>query len=123
MMLLVMREEGAPPGEVAEIVDADTVEVYVQFTHVLDDPTTECLEELGVTFHREGGIVVHVGTVYSAEVPWDVLCSLAEREEVHSIESAWKPGLVPPSAGDRATILANGAPAPAGHDEGKEGAM
>jgi hypothetical protein len=122
-MLLSMREEGHPQGEAAEIVDADTVQVYIHFTYVLDDPTTECIEELGVTFHREDGIVVHVGKVYSSEVPWDALCSLAEREDVQSIESAWKPGLVPPSAGDRATILANGASAPKGHDEGREGAM
>jgi hypothetical protein len=119
MMLLIMREEGAPPGRALEIVSADSVEVYLQFSHVLDDPATERVEELGVTFHREGGMVVHVGTVYSAEVPWDALCALAEREDVHSIESAWKPDLVPPGAGDRATILAHSAPRAAGHDQVK----
>jgi hypothetical protein len=41
-----------------------------------------------------------VGTIYSADVPWEALCALAEREEVQSIEPAWKPGLEPPGAGD-----------------------
>jgi hypothetical protein len=116
-MLLTMREEGAPPGGVSEIVRADTVEVYVQFSQILDDPTTQRMEELGVAFHREGGVAIHIDTVYSAEVPWEVLCSLAEREQVLSIESAWKPDFVPPGAGDRSIVPAHGAPAPAGHDK------
>lgn len=122
-MMLAMRNEGTPSGELAEIVSADAVEVYIQFTDFLDDSSIETLEALGITFHRQEGAVVHVGTIYSADVLWESLHGLAEREEVQTIESAWKPGLTPPGAGVSAVARAR-APCPrTGDDQRKEGAM
>ena len=95
-MLIAMREDGDPPPPYDEVVSPDKISVYVEMSRILDDASLAAIEELGVTFHREGDEVVHVGTIYSADAAWEALHALAGRGEVLTIESSWKPGVLPP---------------------------
>jgi hypothetical protein len=96
-MLQVMRQTQTYSNEVAEIVETETVSVNIQFTHTLDEPAIQAIEDSGVIFHRVDDAVSHVGTIYSADVPWEAIALLADRQDVVRIESAWKPGAIPPA--------------------------
>jgi subtilisin family serine protease len=52
--------------------------------------------ELGVKFTRVNGRIARLGTVYSAQIPWEALAGLKERPHVARVDSTWKPAVVTP---------------------------
>ena len=54
-------------------------------------------ENLGVQFIKVGGKISQSGTIYGAYIPWNKIRDVEKEGDVLRIESAWTPGVHPPT--------------------------
>jgi hypothetical protein len=91
------RKTGRCPEKAKGAAMSQFASVSIRFTHILSGVEIKSFEKLGVQFRLVDGVISQSGTIYGADVPWNKIGDVEKESTVLLIESAWQPGLVPPS--------------------------
>lgn len=84
------------PFRAASLLKKDSIKLSVLFTQELSDQEITTIEDMGMSFTRIDGHIIHFNTIYIVTVPWDLIDLLAAHDLVERIESTWTLGAQKP---------------------------
>ncbi|MFH1009340.1 MAG: FG-GAP-like repeat-containing protein, partial [Candidatus Latescibacterota bacterium] len=79
-----------------KITRADSTDVSIRFLREPSETLLSEIEDHGVRFYRMDDEILHVGTIYGAQIPWAALSLLEGNEAIERIESSWRPKVLSP---------------------------